>query len=188
MTYSNSNSFVVVILTLVSTLTAALMVTGVKYLSNDLNTFTICFFRCFIGLIIVLPFIAQNKFKALKSKNIKLQFYRSFINVISMITWFSAIGLMHLEKATALGFTTPLFTTLLAVIILGEIIRIHRITALFIGFIGMLIIIRPGLIPIEYSTFLMLIASLSFSFVLIMVKKTQLVELVFSFLKMILAI
>ncbi len=166
-----SNYFIVVALTLIGTLTAALMASGVKYLSNDLNPFTICFFRCLIGLIIVLPFIIKNKFKAIKSKNIKLQFYRSFINVISMITWFSAIGIMHLEKATALGFTTPLFTTILAVIILREVIRAHRITALFIGFLGVLIIIRPGYLPIEFGTLLMLIASFSFSIVLIMVKK-----------------
>ena len=166
-----SNYFIVVALTLIGTLTAAIMASGVKYLSNDLNPFTICFFRCLIGLIIVLPFIIKNKFKAIKSKNIKLQFYRSFINVISMITWFSAIGIMHLEKATALGFTTPLFTTILAVIILREVIRAHRITALFIGFLGVLIIIRPGYLPIEFGTLLMLIASFSFSIVLIMVKK-----------------
>ena len=166
-----SNYFIVVALTIIGTLTAALMASGVKYLSNDLNPFTICFFRCLIGLIIVLPFIIKNKFKAIKSKNIKLQFYRSFINVISMITWFSAIGIMHLEKATALGFTTPLFTTILAVIILREVIRAHRITALFIGFLGVLIIIRPGYLPIESGTLLMLIASFSFSIVLIMVKK-----------------
>ncbi|SVD57606.1 uncharacterized protein METZ01_LOCUS410460, partial [marine metagenome] len=166
-----SNYFIVVALTLIGTLTAALMASGVKYLSNDLNPFTICFFRCLTGLIIVMPFIIKNKFKAIKSKNIKLQFYRSFINVISMITWFSAIGIMHLEKATALGFTTPLFTTILAVIILREVIRAHRITALFIGFLGVLIIIRPGYLPIEFGTLLMLIASFSFSIVLIMVKK-----------------
>ena len=88
-----------------------------------------------------------------------------------MITWFSAIGIMQLEKATALGFTTPLFTTVLAVIILGEVIKIHRITALIVGFFGVLMIIRPGYLPLDSGTMLMLTASLSFSIVLIMVKK-----------------
>ena len=166
-----SNYFVVIILTLVGTLTAACMASSVKFLSNDLNPFTITFFRCFVGLIIVFPFVAQNKFKALKSKNIKLQFFRSFINVISTITWFSAIGIMHLEKATALGFTTPLFTTILAFIILKEVIKKHRIIALLIGFLGVLIIIRPGYLPLDFGTMLMLTASLSFSIVLILVKK-----------------
>ena len=172
----NSNHLLIVSLTIGSTFTAALMASGVKYLSNELNSITICFFRCLIGLIIIFPFIAHNNFKALKSKNIKLQFFRSIVNVFSMITWFSAIGLMQLEKATALGFTTPLFTTVLAVIILGEIIKIHRITALIIGFIGVLVVIRPGYLPLEHGTILMVLASLSFSFVLIMVKKLSQID------------
>ena len=93
------------------------------------------------------------------------------VNIISMITWFSALGMMQLEKATALGFTTPLFTTILAVLLLKEIIRFHRITALILGFIGILVIVRPGYIPLENGTLLMLVASLSFSFVQIFVKR-----------------
>ena len=172
----SNNYFLVVILTLIGTLSAAFMATGVKHLSNELNTFMICFYRCLIGLIIIFPFVARNKFKAIKSKNIKLQFFRSLINVISMVTWFAAIGMLQLEKATALGFTTPLFTTILAVIILGEIIKIHRITALVLGFFGVLIIVRPGYLPLDSGTLLMLTASLSFSFVLIMVKKLSNVD------------
>jgi len=167
----NNKSIIVAVLAIASTLTAALMASSVKLLSNDLNPFIICFYRCLLGLIFVLPFVVKNKFRDLKSNNMKLQFNRSMINIISMICWFSAIGMMQLEKATALGFTTPLFTTILAVIFLGEIIRGHRIAALLLGFVGILVIIRPGYIPFEYGTLLMLIASLSFSFVLIFVKQ-----------------
>ena len=165
------NSIVVVFYTTASTFTAAIMGSCVKYLSYDLNTFTICFYRCLLGLLIILPFIPKNKFRALKSKNIKLQFTRSMINIISMICWFLALSLMQLEKATALGFTTPLFTTVLAVIILNEVIRFHRTAALIIGLFGILVIIRPGYIPFEYGTMLMLVASLSFSFVQIFIKQ-----------------
>ena len=124
-----------------------------------------------MGLILITPFVAINNFKAIKSNNTKLQLIRAGINIISMICWFSAIGIMHFEKATALGFTTPLFTTILAVLILGEVIRFHRTAALILGFIGIIIIIRPGYVPFEFGTVLMLIASFSFSFVLILVKK-----------------
>jgi drug/metabolite transporter (DMT)-like permease len=167
----NNKSIIVVALAIASTLTAALMASCVKFLSSDLNPFIICFYRCLLGLIFLLPFVARNKFQALKSNNIKLQFTRSMINIVSMICWFSALGMMQLEKATALGFTTPLFTTILAVFFLGEIIRLHRTAALILGFIGILVIIRPGYIPFEYGALLMLIASLSFSFVLILVKR-----------------
>tara|TARA_B100000085_G_scaffold212009_1_gene196100 strand:+ start:34 stop:801 length:768 start_codon:yes stop_codon:yes gene_type:complete len=124
-----------------------------------------------MGLILITPFVVRNNFRALQTKNMRLQIFRASINVISMICWFSAIGMMHFEKATALGFTTPLFTTVLAVIVLGEVIRFHRTAALLLGFIGIIIIIRPGYVPFEFGTILMLVASFSFSFVLIFVKK-----------------
>ena len=167
----NSNKIIVVILVIFSTGTAAIMGSCVKYLSNDLNPYMICFYRTLFGLALIFPFVIKNRFIALKSKNFKLQFTRGMVNVISMLCWFTALSILPLEKATALGFTTPLFTTVLAVIILHEVIKIHRTAALFLGLIGILVIIRPGYIPLEYGTLLMLIASLSFSFVQIFVKQ-----------------
>jgi len=161
----------VVILSLISTLTAAIMVSGIKILSNDLNPFILVFYRCFFGVIIIVPFLFFQKFNDLKTKNIKLQFLRCSINFYSMISWFIAIGTLQLEKAAAIGFTTPLFTTLLAIILLGEVIRFHRITALIIGFIGILVVIRPGFVTIEPGVLWLLSAALSFSFVIIIVKK-----------------
>ena len=161
----------VALLAIGATLFGSFMGAGVKLLSDDLHPIIICFYRCLMGLIIITPFVAKNNFQALQTDNMRLQIFRALINIISMICWFSAIGMMHFEKATALGFTTPLFTTVLAVLILGEVIRFHRTAALLLGFIGILIIIRPGYMPFEFGTILMLVASLSFSFVLIFVKK-----------------
>ena len=161
----------VALLAIGATLFGSFMGAGVKLLSDDLHPIIICFYRCLMGLIIITPFVAKNNFQALQTDNMRLQIFRALINIISMICWFSAIGMMHFEKATALGFTTPLFTTVLAVLILGEVIRFHRTAALLLGFVGILIIIRPGYMPFEFGTILMLIASFSFSFVLIFVKK-----------------
>ena len=166
------NKFLTVaLLAIGATLFGSFMGAGVKLLSNELHPIIICFYRCLMGLIIITPFVARNNFRALQTDNMRLQIFRALINIISMICWFTAIGMMHFEKATALGFTTPLFTTVLAVLILGEVIRFHRTAALLLGFIGILIIIRPGYMPFEFGTILMLIASFSFSFVLIFVKK-----------------
>ena len=162
---------VVALLAIGATFFGSFMGAGVKFLSDDLHPIIICFYRSLMGLILITPFVARNNFKALHTKNMRLQIFRASINVISMICWFSAIGMMHFEKATALGFTTPLFTTVLAVIVLGEVIRFHRTAALLLGFIGIIIIIRPGYVPFEFGTILMLVASFSFSFVLIFVKK-----------------
>ena len=162
---------VVALLAIGATFFGSFMGAGVKFLSDDLHPIIICFYRSLMGLILITPFVVRNNFRALQTKNMRLQIFRASINVISMICWFSAIGMMHFEKATALGFTTPLFTTVLAVIVLGEVIRFHRTAALLLGFIGIIIIIRPGYVPFEFGTILMLIASFSFSFVLIFVKK-----------------
>ena len=162
---------VVALLAIGATFFGSFMGAGVKFISDDLHPIIICFYRSLMGLILITPFVARNNFKALQTKNMRLQIFRASINIISMICWFSAIGMMHFEKATALGFTTPLFTTVLAVLVLGEVIRFHRTAALLLGFIGIMIIIRPGYVPFEFGTVLMLIASFSFSFVLIFVKK-----------------
>ena len=159
------------ILTIIGTLGAGIMITGVKYLSSDLHSFVIAFFRCFFGLLIILPLIIKNNYKDLKTNNFKIHLIRSAINCISMLSWFTAIGLMPLEKATALGFTTPLFATILAIIFLKEVIKIHRTIALFVGFIGILIIIRPGYISVGFGTYLMIAASISWAFVLIIIKQ-----------------
>ena len=161
----------VALLAIGATFFGSFMGASVKLLSDDLHPIIICFYRCVMGLILITPFVARNNFKALQTDNMRLQIFRALINIISMICWFSAIGMMHLEKATALGFTTPLFTTILAVLMLGEVIRFHRTAALLLGFFGIIIIIRPGYLPFEFGTLLMLIASFSFSFVLIFVKK-----------------
>ena len=154
----------------------ALMASSVKYLSNDLHPIIICFYRCLLGLILISPFIIKNNFRALKSKNIKLQFSRVMINIFSMIFWFSAIGIMQFEKAAALGFTTPLFTTILAIIILKEKIRFHRTAALLIGFLGILVIVRPGYVPLELGAVFILASAFSFSFVLIIIKKLSAID------------
>ena len=161
----------VIFLSLIGTGTAAIMVSGIKLLSQDLNPFIIAFYRCLFGVIIMLPFMIYNYPEAWKTHNIKLQFVRSAINGYSMISWFTAIGTLQLEKAAAIGFTTPLFTTILAIIFLGEVIRIQRITALIVGFIGILVVIRPGYIPFESGALWLLSAAITFSIVIIIVKK-----------------
>ena len=168
---NNSVAAHIFLLTIVGTLGAAVMVTGVKFLSDELNIFVISFFRCLFGLLIILPYIIHKNIKSLKTTNFKLHLLRSFINCISMLCWFKAISLMPIEKATALGFTTPLFATLLAIIFLKEKIKIHRTIALLIGFFGIIIIIRPGHIDVGLGSYLMISASLSWAFVLIIIKQ-----------------
>ena len=166
----------VALLAIGATFFGSFMGACVKLLSDDLHPVIICFYRCLMGLIIITPFVARNNFRALQTDNMRLQIFRALINIISMICWFSAIGMMHFEKATALGFTTPLFTTILAIILLKEKIRFHRTAALLVGFLGIIIIVRPGYVPLEFGTILIIFSAFSFSFVLIIVKKLSAID------------
>ena len=83
----------VIFLSLLGTATAAMMVSGIKLLSQDLNPFIIAFYRCLFGVIIMLPFMLYSHPQVWKTYNLKLQFIRCSINVYSMISWFTAIGL-----------------------------------------------------------------------------------------------
>ena len=152
------------------------MVSGIKLLSLDLNPFIIAFYRCLFGVIVILPFMIFTKYGSWKTNNLKLQFLRGSINIYSMISWFIAIGTLQLEKAAAIGFTTPLFTTLLAVLILGEVIKIHRITALIIGFIGILVITEPGISSLNIYYIFPIIFCLGLSYVAIAIRQLSTTE------------
>jgi drug/metabolite transporter (DMT)-like permease len=88
-----------------------------------------------------------------------------------MLLTFSALMLVPYEKISALNFLVPFFVTILAVLFLKEKIRIYRISALFIGFLGMLIILRPGIINISLGIQMVLVASLFWSVIIILTKQ-----------------
>ncbi len=88
-----------------------------------------------------------------------------------MLLTFSALMLVPYEKISALNFLVPFFVTILAVLFLKEKIRIYRISALFIGFIGMMIILRPGIINISLGIQMVLVASFFWSVIIILTKQ-----------------
>ena len=97
-----SNKVIVIILSLLGTTTAAIMVTGIKILSYELNPFIIAFYRCLFGVLIMIPFMIYNHPNSWKTSSIKLQLLRCSINVYSMISWFTAIATLNLETAAAI--------------------------------------------------------------------------------------
>tara|TARA_B110000438_G_scaffold278435_1_gene302003 strand:- start:83 stop:733 length:651 start_codon:yes stop_codon:yes gene_type:complete len=88
-----------------------------------------------------------------------------------MLIGFAALTLVPLEKISALSFIVPFIVTILAVVFLKERIRLYRISALIIGFIGMLIILRPGIIDVSVGIQMSLLSSLFWAVVIILTKK-----------------
>ena len=166
----NNIKLYVILLTILGTLASSVMFLIIKYLSSDLNTYMIAFFRAFIGLIILSPIIIRSKINIFKTKNLKIHILRGVINSLTMLLTFTGISLIALEKAAALTFAVPLYATILSIIILKEVIKIHRTIGLVFGFIGILIVLRPGFIELEIGSLIIITATFMFAFVIIIVK------------------
>jgi drug/metabolite transporter (DMT)-like permease len=117
----------------------------IRMANKEVHVLEIVFFRYFISLIIMVPWMARRGLSGLKGKNLYILFARSVSSYIGAILWFASMIYLPLAEATALGYTAPLFATLGAVLFLDEVVGNRRWWALAVGFIGTLIILRPGI-------------------------------------------
>jgi drug/metabolite transporter (DMT)-like permease len=117
----------------------------IRMANKEVHVLEIIFFRYFFSLVIMIPWMMRTGLSGLRGKNISLLFARSISSYLGAMMWFASIIYLPLAEATALGYTTPLFATLGAVLFLGEVVRKRRWLALTAGFVGTLIIIRPGI-------------------------------------------
>ncbi|MGH6662291.1 MAG: DMT family transporter [Rhodospirillales bacterium] len=116
----------------------------VRHVSGDLHPFEIVFFRNLFGLVFMLPWLAKSGLGVLKTRRLGLYTVRAVLNVIAMLAAFSALAMMPIADAMALSFTAPLFGTVLAALVLAEGVRLRRWAATGIGFLGAMLILRPG--------------------------------------------
>ena len=146
------------------------MHSAVKYLSKEVHIFEIAFFRCALVVFVLAPIIFKQGKSVMITKQPKFQFLRITTNSVAMLCFFYGITTTPLAQLTTLGFTVPIFATILAVIFMGEKIRIRRTSALIIGFIGTVIVMRPD-ISIEFGALLIIFSSFLWSVCLIFIKK-----------------
>ena len=165
-----SNNVKAILLTLIGSFFAVLMEALIRVAQYDSNVYTIGFFRFFFGLIIISPYLIKNKFNTYKTRNLKFYLLRGFFNLPMMIFGFGALVYVPFEQFKAMNFLSPIIVVLLSFIIFREKIFYFRILALIIGFIGMLIIIRPGIIEFNIGTLMILISLTFWSFIIILSK------------------
>lgn len=165
-----SNNVKAILLTLIGSFFAVLMEALIRAAQYDSNVYTIGFFRFFFGLIIISPYLIKNKFNTYKTRNLKFYLLRGFFNLPMMIFGFGALVYVPFEQFKAMNFLSPIIVVLLSFIIFREKIFYFRILALIIGFIGMLIIIRPGIIEFNIGTLMILISLTFWSFIIILSK------------------
>ena len=166
-----SNNKLAIFLIITSVFFGTVMLSFLKIAQEDVNVYVAGFFRFFLGLIIILPYIIKKKDLVLKTNHLKQHFLRAILGLPAMLLYFSALVLLPIEKLTAISFVVPLIVTILAVFFLGEKIYIYRTLALMLGFSGMLVIIRPGFVDISIGVYMVLFSALLWSINIIITKK-----------------
>ena len=159
-----------IILALVASFCAVLMSVFLKFAQEDTNVFSVGFMRFFFGFLLILPFIIKSKFKIYNTDNFKFHITRSIINVPMMILGFAALMYIPLDQIKAIGFLSPILVVILSVIFLKERIYLIRTFSLILGFIGVIIILRPGIIEISIGAYMVLTSTLLWSTVIIITK------------------
>lgn len=148
----------------------ACMAVMIRLASSQLHAFEIAFFRNFFGFVFALPLLMHHGLGILKTDKLSLYVGRCLIGIVSMLCGFYAIVHLPLAKAVTISYSTPLFVTILAVLFLGEMVRLRRWTAVGLGFIGVLVIMRPGADSFDANTLVALTAAVLSAIVAISIK------------------
>jgi len=143
-----------------------------KHLSLTLPILQITWARYFFTVVFTLPimFFFFNKYLVWTEKP-KLQLVRGFILLCANICFFYAISVISLAKALTLAFIAPLIVTALSPVLLGEKVGFRRWTAVIVGFIGSLVVIRPGLVELNLASFAALGTGVMYGLYLIITRK-----------------
>jgi drug/metabolite transporter (DMT)-like permease len=157
---------------------------SVRALAKDLSVFEMMSVRCAGGLLVLalLMGVRPELYAGLKWRRMRLQATRGVIHFGSQICWALAITLLPFATVFALEFTIPAWVALLAVLFLGERMTADRAIALFVCFIGVLVILRPGLEGFKPAALIMLLGAFFFAITAIMTKKLITTETTFAIL------
>ena len=139
-------------------------------LGASIHSFEIAFFRNLFGLFVIAPLLMRYGPALFHTQKFNLHLLRAVINAISMVAFFIGLSMTPLARATALAFTAPLFTALFSALFLGEVFRWRRWTAIFVGFFGALVILRPGLQELDAGSLLVIFSSLLWAVAMIDIK------------------
>lgn len=156
-----------------STFFFAAMHAVILYLTKVMHPFEAAFFRNAAGLIFVIPWFIRYGLEPLRTEHLNLHVARSLVNVVAMLCFFYAISITPLAEVTALGFAAPIFVTILAALVLGETVRLRRWTAVIVGFIGTLIILRPGFAEVGLGQMMVLTSTVFWAVALLLIKKVS---------------
>jgi drug/metabolite transporter (DMT)-like permease len=152
-----------------------------RELSGDLNAFQIMLYRSIVSLLIVVAILAlggrgDSGFAQLRTSIPGFHLGRNVVHYVGQYSWFYALPLLPLVQITAIDFSTPIWTVLLAALILGERLTGRRIVAVVLGFCGVLVILRPGVASFEPAGLIVLGAAFCYATTFVITKRMTATE------------
>ncbi len=143
----------------------------VRHIGSDMSAIQAAFIRYAFGTLLLLPFFFRHGLPNLARAHLALNGIRGVFHGIGVMLWFFAMARIPIADVTAISFTAPIFITIGAALFLGETFRLRRFAAVFIGFIGTLVIIRPGLIEVDIGALAQLLAAPLFAVSMLITKR-----------------
>ncbi|MBL6665256.1 MAG: DMT family transporter, partial [Rickettsiales bacterium] len=139
-----SNNAKGIICAILSAFFGALLVILVRYLAQDFHVFFIVMVRNFLALLLLVPNIFYHRHNIFKTNRPRLHLFRGFNGLVSMYLWFYIVTIIPLSEAVSISFVVPILSSVVAVFYLKEVVRREIFLACILGFIGVLVILRPG--------------------------------------------
>ena len=142
----------------------------VKFAGQNIHPAQMAIFRYVVGFILLAPLFIRTGPAKLKTKRLKLHLFRAIIASIGQAGIFYAVIHLNLADATAMTFTRPLFLTILAIFVLKEFVELQRWGATIVGFLGVIIMMRPFGGEIDIAWFVALFTAFLFAWGLIIIR------------------
>jgi len=136
---------------------------AVRQSVRHLSVAEVAFFRAVLATAMMLPWAVRSRFAGLRTRRIGLYILRAAFLYAATMTWIYAVAHMPIADVTALLFVIPLITVGLAFLILGEGVGPHRLAALAVGFLGIILILRPGIIDVTVPALVALVSATLFA-------------------------
>lgn len=156
-----------------STVAFVTMHAAVRGVSQDMHPFEVAFFRQFFGIVALAPWFIRYGLAPLRTRRLGMHGVRAFVNVIAMFAFYYALSIVPLAQVSALAFSVPIFTALLAMAFLGERARLRRWAAILFGFSGVFIAFIPDMYETgapQLGSLLVVLSSFTWAIALIFIK------------------
>jgi drug/metabolite transporter (DMT)-like permease len=147
------------------------MVVAGREVTRDLNVFELMEVRAVLGFVLLLPFVYLNGgFAAVRTRRLPQHIVRNAVHYGAQLGWFFALTLIPIAQVVAIEFTMPVWTAILAASFLGERITIWKATAITLGIVGVIVIVRPTTGEVNPGQLIALAAAVGFGISMALVK------------------